>query len=173
MRHWRHINGHQPPAEFRQSCPQITSLISSTASADKAFSAPLRDKSGEKPLLAAELAVDTALGATYALTEGIDTCGGVTLFEEDLGRRLEANLTVQATRLLPIKDQTRKYLSDAPTPKLETAPKKQQMRWNRTTVRSFLNVRTAVLNDNLEKALRHRYPGFRPTNEDQVLSEAA
>jgi hypothetical protein len=51
--------------------------------------------------------------------------------------------------------------------------KKQQMRWNRTTVQSFLDVRTAVLNDNLEKAFRHRYPGFRPTNEDQVLSEAA
>ena len=50
--------------------------------------------------------------------------------------------------------------------------KKQQMRWNRTTVQSFLDVRTAVLNDNLEDAFRHRYPGFRPTNEDQVLSEA-
>jgi hypothetical protein len=51
--------------------------------------------------------------------------------------------------------------------------KKQQMRWNRTTVHSFLDVRTAVLNDNLEDALRHRYPGFRPTNDDQVPSEAA
>ena len=51
--------------------------------------------------------------------------------------------------------------------------KKQQMRWNRTTVQSFLDVRTVGLNDNLEKAFRHRYPGFRPTNEDQVLSEAA
>jgi hypothetical protein len=51
--------------------------------------------------------------------------------------------------------------------------KKQQMRWNRTTVRSFLDVRTAVLNDNLEDAFRHRYPGFRPTNDHQVLSEAA
>jgi hypothetical protein len=51
--------------------------------------------------------------------------------------------------------------------------KKQQMRWNRTTVQSFLDVRTAVLNDKLEDAFRHRYPGFRPTNDDQVLSEAA
>jgi hypothetical protein len=51
--------------------------------------------------------------------------------------------------------------------------KKQQMRWNRTTVQSFLDVRTAVLNDNLEDAFRHRYSGFRPTNDDQVLSEAA
>ena len=51
--------------------------------------------------------------------------------------------------------------------------KKQQMRWNRTTVQSFLDVRTAVLNDNLEDAFRHRYPGFRPTNDDQVMSEAA
>jgi hypothetical protein len=49
--------------------------------------------------------------------------------------------------------------------------KKQQMRWNRTTVQSFLDVSTAVLNDNLEDAsLRHGYRGFRPTNDDQVLS---
>jgi hypothetical protein len=47
------------------------------------------------------------------------------------------------------------------------------MRWNRTTVQSFLDVRNAVLNDNLEDAVRHRYPGFRPTNDDQVLSEVA
>jgi hypothetical protein len=51
--------------------------------------------------------------------------------------------------------------------------KKQQMRWNRRTVQSFLDVRTAVLNDKLEDAFRHRYPGFRPTNDDQALSEAA
>jgi hypothetical protein len=51
--------------------------------------------------------------------------------------------------------------------------KKQQMRWNRTTVQPFLDVRTAVLNDTLEDAFRHRYPGFRPANGDQVLSEAA
>jgi hypothetical protein len=51
--------------------------------------------------------------------------------------------------------------------------KKQQMRWNRTTVQSFLDVRTAVLNDKLEDAFRHRYPGFQPTNNDPVLSEAA
>jgi hypothetical protein len=31
--------------------------------------------------------------------------------------------------------------------------KKQQMRWNRTTVQPFLDVRTAVLNDTLEDAL--------------------
>jgi hypothetical protein len=43
---------------------------------------------------------------------------------------------------------------------------KKQMHWSRTTVRSFLDVRTAVLNDNLEHAFRHRYPGFRPTNDD-------
>ena len=36
-----------------------------------------------------------------------------------------------------------------------------------------LDVRTAVLNDNLEGDFRHRYPGFRPTNDDQVRSEAA
>jgi hypothetical protein len=51
--------------------------------------------------------------------------------------------------------------------------KKQQMRWNRTTVQPFLDVRTAVLNDRLADAFRHCYPGFRPTNDDQVLSEAA
>jgi hypothetical protein len=51
--------------------------------------------------------------------------------------------------------------------------KKQQMRWNRTTVQSFLDVRTAVLNHSLEDAFRHRYPDFQPTNDDQVLSEAA
>ncbi len=38
---------------------------------------------------------------------------------------------------------------------------------------SFLDVRTAVLNDTLEDAFRHRYPGFRSTNGDQALSVAA
>jgi hypothetical protein len=47
------------------------------------------------------------------------------------------------------------------------------MRWNRTTVQSFLDVRTAVLNDKLEDAFCRRYPGFRSTKDDQVLSEAA
>jgi hypothetical protein len=51
--------------------------------------------------------------------------------------------------------------------------KKQQMRWNRATVQPFLDVRTAVLNDTLEDAFRHRYPGFRSANDDQVLSETA
>ena len=51
--------------------------------------------------------------------------------------------------------------------------KKQQMRWNRTTVQPFLDVRTAVLNDALEDAFRHRYPGFRSDNDDQVRSVAA
>src|SRR5271165_7609157 len=51
--------------------------------------------------------------------------------------------------------------------------KKQQMRWNRTTVQSFLDVRTAVLNDNLEDAFRHRYPGFRSADNDHARSEAA
>ena len=47
------------------------------------------------------------------------------------------------------------------------------MRWTRMTVQSFLDVPTAALNDKLEDAFRHRYPGFRPTYDDQVLSEAA
>ena len=48
--------------------------------------------------------------------------------------------------------------------------KKQQMRWNRATVQPFLDVRTAVLNDTLADAFRHRYPGFRPANEDEALA---
>jgi hypothetical protein len=51
--------------------------------------------------------------------------------------------------------------------------KKQQMRWNRATVQPFLDVRCAVLNDTLEDDFRHRYPGFRSANDDQVLSKAA
>jgi hypothetical protein len=51
--------------------------------------------------------------------------------------------------------------------------KKQQMRWDRTTVQHFLDVRTAVLNETLEDAFRYRYPGFRPSNDDHALSQAA
>jgi hypothetical protein len=51
--------------------------------------------------------------------------------------------------------------------------KKQQTRWNRTTVQSLLDVPIAVLNDNLEDAFRHRYSAFRPINDDQVPSETA
>jgi hypothetical protein len=39
-------------------------------------------------------------------------------------------------------------------------------------VQPFLDVRTAVLNEQLEDAFRDRDPGFRPTNDDQILSEA-
>ena len=51
--------------------------------------------------------------------------------------------------------------------------KKQQMRWNRETVQPFLDVRTAVLNDTLEDAFRHRYPGFRTANDDEVVALAS
>jgi hypothetical protein len=51
--------------------------------------------------------------------------------------------------------------------------KKQQMRWNRTTVQPFLDVRTAVLNDTLEDAFHRRYPGFRPVNDDQATAAVA
>jgi hypothetical protein len=51
--------------------------------------------------------------------------------------------------------------------------KKQQMRWNRATVQPFLDVRTAVLNDTLEDTFRHRYPGFRPANDDEAIALAA
>jgi len=40
--------------------------------------------------------------------------------------------------------------------------KKQQMRWNRYTVQSFLDVRVHVLNATLEDAFRHWHRGFRP-----------
>lgn len=40
--------------------------------------------------------------------------------------------------------------------------KKQQMRWNRHTVKSFLDVRIHVLNGTLENAFRHWHQGFRP-----------
>jgi hypothetical protein len=40
--------------------------------------------------------------------------------------------------------------------------KKQQMRWNRYTVQSFLDVRIQVLNGTLEDAFRHWHKGFRP-----------
>ena len=48
--------------------------------------------------------------------------------------------------------------------------KKQQMRWNRATVQPFLDVRTAVLNDTLEDAFGHRYPGFRPANDNEAFA---
>ena len=51
--------------------------------------------------------------------------------------------------------------------------KRQQMRWNRTTVQSFLNVRIAVLNETLEVAFRHRYAGFRAANDGYPRSKAA
>ncbi len=51
--------------------------------------------------------------------------------------------------------------------------KKQQMRWSRATVQPFLDVRTAVLNDTLEDAFRHRHPGFRPANDDHRATTAA
>jgi hypothetical protein len=50
--------------------------------------------------------------------------------------------------------------------------KAQQMRWSRTTVQPFLDVRTAVLNDTLEDAFRRRHPGFRPANGDHRLTAA-
>jgi len=51
--------------------------------------------------------------------------------------------------------------------------KKPQMRWNRTTVQPFLDVRTAVLNDTLEDAFRRRYRGFRPANNEGTTAAAA
>ena len=50
--------------------------------------------------------------------------------------------------------------------------KKQQMRWNRYTVQSFLDVRIQVLNGTLEGALRHWHKSIRPVADQtqQVLS---
>jgi hypothetical protein len=51
--------------------------------------------------------------------------------------------------------------------------KRQQMRWDRTTVQPFLDVRTAVLNGTLEDAFRRRYPSFRPADDGAALPAAA
>ena len=52
--------------------------------------------------------------------------------------------------------------------------KKQQMRWNRTTVQLFLDVRTAVLNETLEDVFRGRYLRFRLINDaDTAIAMAA
>jgi len=51
--------------------------------------------------------------------------------------------------------------------------KKQQMHWNRATVQPFLDVRTALLNNTLEDAFRHRYPGFHPANGNEAVALVA
>jgi len=48
--------------------------------------------------------------------------------------------------------------------------KKQQMRWNRYTVQSFLDVRIHVLNGTLEDAFRHWHKGFRPVAEQSQMA---
>jgi hypothetical protein len=55
----------------------------------------------------------------------------------------------------------------------ERMAKKQQMRWNETTIQPFFDVRTVVLNETLEDAFRRRYPGFRPEDDGQALPAAA
>jgi hypothetical protein len=51
--------------------------------------------------------------------------------------------------------------------------KKQQMRWNRRTVQSFLEVRIHVLNSTLEDAFRHWHQGFRPITDLSRLPASA
>jgi hypothetical protein len=51
--------------------------------------------------------------------------------------------------------------------------KKQQMRWNRHTVQSFLDVRVHVLNGTLENAFRHWHQGFRPIAVPHQVAVAA
>jgi hypothetical protein len=51
--------------------------------------------------------------------------------------------------------------------------KKQQMRWNRHTVQSFLDVRIHVLNGTLEDAFRHWHQGFRPFTDRSRLPASA
>ena len=40
---------------------------------------------------------------------------------------------------------------------------------NRATIQSFLDVRTAALIDTLRDTFCHRYPGFRPSNDDEAI----
>ena len=47
------------------------------------------------------------------------------------------------------------------------------MRWNRATVRPFLDVRAAVLNDAIKDTFRRRHPGFQSANDHRRLTEAA
>ncbi len=51
--------------------------------------------------------------------------------------------------------------------------KKQQMRWNRSTVQQFLNVRVHVLNSTLEDAFRHWHREFRPPSVQPQATAAA
>ena len=51
--------------------------------------------------------------------------------------------------------------------------KKQQMRWNRHTVQSFLDVRIHVLNGTLENAFRQWHQGFRPIADRSQVPVAA
>ena len=51
--------------------------------------------------------------------------------------------------------------------------KKQQMRWNRMTVQPFLDVRMAVLDGTLGHVVRHRYPDFRPANDEHGAEAVA
>lgn len=51
--------------------------------------------------------------------------------------------------------------------------KKQQMRWSRQTVQTFLEVRVHVLNDTLEDAFRHWHQGFRPISDRSQGAAAA
>jgi hypothetical protein len=51
--------------------------------------------------------------------------------------------------------------------------KKQQMRWNRYTVQSFLDVRIHVLNGTLEDAFRQWHKGFRPVADQTDLALSA
>jgi hypothetical protein len=44
------------------------------------------------------------------------------------------------------------------------------MRWSRATVQPVLNVRSTVLDEALEDALRRRHPGFRPSNDDRTAA---
>jgi hypothetical protein len=50
--------------------------------------------------------------------------------------------------------------------------KKQQMQWTPREAHLLLQVRTKVLNDDLETVFRRYYPGFRPPR-DYGLPEAA
>jgi len=59
----------------------------------------------------------------------------------------------EETRKKPVAQVNTRYRKDT---------KKQQMQWSRRGAHLLLQVRTEVLNEDLEESFRAWYPGFRP-----------
>jgi hypothetical protein len=51
--------------------------------------------------------------------------------------------------------------------------KKLQMRWNRWSVRPFLDIGASGPQRHWRERFRRRYPDFRPANDDTRIREAA